>query len=141
VSARVAAEAAAAHLARKLIKRRDPVLGRRMRGEQIVHPLPDEQVDDEEMRDRRVVLSRRVFDLVCRIGNLDQSRSQRIGPARDASAEIVGPRQREMLGEADVDARCGRSKRCRRNVNRSQGYSVRLRVAGHTKILMGQESM
>ena len=62
---RRAAEAAQAHRARHLLERRDPVLGRRMGREQVVHAVAGERIDDEQVRGRRACARRVGFSICC----------------------------------------------------------------------------
>ena len=71
-------------------QRGDAVLGRGVRGEQIVHALPGQRVDDEHVRGRRIALGVVVRDLVRGILDARERRGQRHRVAADARAEIVG---------------------------------------------------
>src|SRR5215467_2974067 len=61
---RIACAAGVSQLARERIECRNAILGRGMGREQVVHALPTERIDDEEMRSRGIALGGVVLDVM-----------------------------------------------------------------------------
>ena len=76
----------AAALRSHRLQRRDAVLGGGMGGEQIVHALAGQRVDDEQMRGRRIALGIRVRDAAARARDLAERRGEPQRLAADLGA-------------------------------------------------------
>src|SRR5436309_15125827 len=78
-----------AHLAGDIFECGDAVLGRWMGGEEIVHAISGQRVDDEEVSGRRVLLRRLVLDMLRGALDASQCRGKRQRLAGDLSPAAV----------------------------------------------------